>query len=125
MINAKTNMTSNDIIKGHTANVKIIAKKLRKLILETVPGVYETALPGWHAIGFRHPDGGHFCAIFPYGESIKLYFEYGAQLNDPDKMLEGNTKQVRHITFKKITDIRENPLRRLVRQAVLHLTNRN
>jgi hypothetical protein len=123
-IKLKTNTIPDDIIKEYTPSVKKLVNQLRKLILNAVPEVYETALPGWHAIGFRHPDGGHFCAVFPLQDSVKLYFEYGAYLKDLDKILEGNTKQVRYITFKKISDIQEKLLKKLVQQAVLYLTNR-
>ena len=80
-------------------------------------------MSGWHEIGFRYPECGHFCAIFPFKDSLKLYFEYG-HISDPDGLLEGNAKQVRYITFKKITNIQEIVLKKLVQQAVLHLTNR-
>lgn len=126
-MNLKSSMkeiTPNDILKDHTPNVKNLVKQLRKFILNTIPEVYEKALPGWHAIGFRHPEGGHFCAIFPFKDSVKLYFEYGVHLKDPHRVLEGNTKQVRYITFKKITDIQEIILKSLVQQSILHLSRK-
>lgn len=49
--------TTNDIIEEHTPSVKKLVNKLRKFILNAVPEVYEKALPGWHVIGFRYPDG--------------------------------------------------------------------
>jgi hypothetical protein len=78
----------------------------------------------WHVIWFRQPVGEHFCAVFSFKDSVKLYFGYGAHLKGPDGILEENTKQVLNITFKKINDIQEKFLKRLVQQAVLYLTNR-
>jgi hypothetical protein len=73
-------ITTNDIIKEHTPSVKKLINQLCKFILNTVPEIYEKVLPEWHAIGFRYPECGHFCAIFPFKDSLKLYFEYGAHL---------------------------------------------
>jgi hypothetical protein len=117
-------ITVNDIIKEHTPSIKKLVNQLRKSILNAVPEIYEKALPGWHAIGFRHPECGHFCAVFSFKDSVKLYFEYGAYLKDPDGILEGNAEQVRYITFRKITNIQKIVLKKLVQQAVLDLTNR-
>ena len=119
----KNTIPPNDILKNHTSNIKNIVNVLRKTILDSMPDIYEKVLPGWHAIGFRHQTGGHFCAIFPYGDMVKLYFEYGAKLDDPYNILQGNTKQTRYIEFTSINDIQKKKIQSLVQQAVLFLTN--
>jgi len=120
----KPTTTPNDILKDHTTNIKNLVNALRKTILDSVPDITEKALPGWHAIGFRHDTYGHFCAVFPFEKTVKLYFEHGAKLDDTNHILQGNTKQTRYIEFTSISDIQKKKIQSLVKQAVLFLTNK-
>jgi hypothetical protein len=83
-----------------------------------VPDLGERALPGWGAIGFRHPQAGHIAALFPEADGVKLVFEHGARLDDPDGLLEGTTRQTRHVSLRSTAAIRHPALTDLVRQAV-------
>ena len=73
---------------------------------------------GWKAIGFRHAQAGHICALFPTESEVKLVFEYGAQLDDPDHLLQGTTRQTRFVPFRSPRDLQPRALTMLVRQAV-------
>ncbi len=70
---------------------------LRGLIRDALPEVEEAARPGWHAIGYRHPDQGYLCGIFPHDDAVKLGFEFGMLLPDPDRLLSGDGKQLRYV----------------------------
>lgn len=111
-------MSPEHILADHTPAVRALAEKLRALIKSTVPEAQERAYPGWHAIGFRHPKTGYFCGIFPYEKEIKLYFEQGARLPDPEDILEGGQRQVRHLLVRRGSDIPPAALRRLLLAAI-------
>ena len=89
-----------------------------RLVRKTVPKAIKKAYPGWHGIGYRHPEYGYFCGIFPQEESVRLLFEYGALISDPDCLLKGKGKQVRYVEIWRQKDIRVRPIKRLIGNAL-------
>jgi len=57
-------------------------------------------------LGYHHPDGGYLCGLFPQRDSVKLGFEFGVLLPDPDGLLEGRGRQVRYLVIRGRKDIR-------------------
>ena len=72
-----------------------IALWLRGVILDAEPDLTERVYRGWDGIGFRHPEGGYVCAIYPQADEVRLLFEHGRRLEDPDGLLEGDGRQTR------------------------------
>ncbi len=95
-----------------------MANRLRAVVRSAIPDAAEAAYPGWRAIGYRHPKAGYFCGIFPLGDHVKLYFEYGAFLPDPSGILQGTTKQTRYVIVRSAKDIKVAALKRLLEAAV-------
>ena len=112
------NLMPEHILTGHTPEVREICEALRNLVHNTVPETNEVAYPSWHGIGYRHPQSGYFCAIFPHTDYVKLGFEYGILLPDPERLLEGKGKQVRYITIRKLTEIRTQAIQNLIQAAL-------
>ncbi|MFY9270127.1 MAG: DUF1801 domain-containing protein [Candidatus Manganitrophaceae bacterium] len=116
---ASTTITkSEQILEGHTPQIRALAERLRRLVIETVPNAVETAYPVWHGIGYRHLESGYFCGIFPHKNGVKLGFEYGVFLPDPEGLLQGSGKQVRYIVIKEKKEIRVGAIKRLIRAAI-------
>ncbi len=115
---SKATITPEHILARHSPAVRRIAGRLRTLIRAAAPEAVEAAYPGWHAIGYRHPECGYFCGLFPFDDGVKLIFEFGVLLHDPFNLLEGEGKQVRHIAYRKLRDIREEPINFLIEQAL-------
>ncbi len=105
-----TAITPELILARHSVAIRRLAKRLRKLIRAAVPEATEAAYPGWHAIGYRHPACSYFCGIFPCDDCVKLVFEFGVLLHDPFGVLEGEGKQVRHFTYRRVKDIQAEPI---------------
>jgi len=112
------NIKPEDILAEHTPKVRALAKSLRNLVLKTVPNAIELAYPVWHGIGYRHPESGYFCGVFPQKDSVKLGFEFGVLLPDPNGLLEGAGKQVRYVTIKDNKDIRVGAIKKLLLVAI-------
>jgi hypothetical protein len=110
-------MTPAEILAEHTPRVRALTGRLRRLIRQTVPA-REVAYPVWHGIGYRHPRTGYFCGIFPQRDHVRLGFEHGAHLRDPDGMLEGMGRQVRYVIIRNEKDIRVRPLKKLLSAAI-------
>ena len=114
-------MTPGEILAGHAPGVRGVAERLRRLVTEVVPEAQERAYPGWHAIGLRHPRAGYFAGIFPYEETVKLAFEWGALLADPEGVLQRGptgSKRVRYVALSPVGPVPEAPLRLLLLEAV-------
>lgn len=110
-------VTPEDILASHTPRVRELCKRLRKLVIKIIPDANELAYPVWHAIGYRHPEVGYFCGIFPYEDHVKLYFEFGILLDDPDALLEGAGNRTRYVFVQNTRDIRVRSLKRFLMQA--------
>jgi hypothetical protein len=111
-------LTAAELLAPFPPEVRAVMEDLRELLRAAVPALGERVLPGWKAIGFRHPEAGHVCALFPLPDEVKLYFEYGARLPDPDGLLAGTTKQTRYVAIRSRRQIRRRALTALIRQAV-------
>ncbi|MGD9488157.1 MAG: DUF1801 domain-containing protein [Calditrichaceae bacterium] len=116
--NGKQTIRPEDILAEHSPEVRALAESMRKMIIKIVPSAMEVAYPVWHGIGYRHPESGYFCGIFPRKDRVKLGFEFGALLPDPDSLLEGTGRQVRYVNIKSINDIRHEAIRKLLLAAI-------
>lgn len=112
--------TPDHILLGHRPRVQALAARLRQIVQESVPEAIEKAYPVWHGIGYRHAESGYFCGIFPQKDSVRLLFEHGASLADPDCLLEGDGKQTRYVQVRRQQDIRVRPIKRLIRAALAY-----
>lgn len=114
----KQSVSIESILDGHTPHVRALVDRLRRLVTEAVPTAVEKAYPGWHAIGYRHPDVGYFCGIFPRADDVIFLFEWGILLPDPDGILEGDGKQVRFVTLQDEEAIQTEALQMLIQAAL-------
>jgi len=66
-------------------------------------------------------EDGLFCYLQSTRNHAALGFQKGASLNDPDRLLEGSGKDMRHIKFKNGATVNEPAVTALLKQAVLHV----
>jgi hypothetical protein len=57
------------------------------------------------------------CSIGVFARHVTLAFHDGAHLRDPDSLLRGGGKRMRHVALKTLADLDNASLRRLIRQA--------
>lgn len=114
----KINITPEEILRDHSPPVVELVNELRRLVRSTLPEAIEKAYPGWHAIGYRYPDAGYICGIFPYELEVKVYFEYGTYLPDPDSILEGDTKQTKYYALRLGDKIKTNSFINLLSASI-------
>ncbi len=89
-------MSEIDIFLGtYSDAVQNTAEELRLLIQATVPECSETLHSGWKVISYGTT--GKFCAIAPHARWVNLQFHAGAELHDPDGLLQGTGKSMRHV----------------------------
>ncbi len=108
----------DDILAPHTPAIRALCERLRALVRDTLPSATEHGYAGWHALGYRHPAAGYVSGIFPYAHHVRLLFEHGVLLHDPEQRLRGDGKQVRYLEFRNAEDIDANVIRAFLLEAV-------
>jgi hypothetical protein len=114
-------MTPEDLLDGLSTDQAAIVQRLRRLVRSAVPDATERVYPVWRGIGYRHPEAGYFCGIFPLRAHVGLAFEYGALLPDPNGYLQpGRTssRKVRYLEFRGEGDVHARVVKQFVRTAV-------
>ena len=95
-----------DFLMGSHPGLAELALWVREVVLASEPDLTERVYPGWDGIGFRHPDAGYVCAIYPreQEQEVRLLFEHGARLEDHEGRLEGAGTQTRFIRMRERND---------------------
>ena len=57
------------------------------------------------------------CGVGDYPRWISIYLFRGTELDDPDKVLEGTGKGMRHIKLREPKDASRSEIKRMLRQA--------
>jgi hypothetical protein len=114
--------TPEDILAPLPDDVRALAQALRELMRTLVPGAEEWANPGWKSISYHDAQSGYFAGIFPRPPAVRLLFEHGATLPDPDGLLTRHTgsRQVGWIDLLPGEPIPREGIARLVEAALLH-----
>lgn len=97
-----------------------LALGVRDVVLAADPDLRERIYSGWGGIGFRHPEAGYVCGIFPRaGEpAVRLLFEHGVELEGRSELLEGAGSQTRYVHVRALGPAIERELAELVSAAV-------
>ena len=126
MANTKTGDPAVDtFLKGYSPQVREIAVKARELILSVLPDATEKVYPGWKVIqyGAGADMKSVFAAISPQRERVNLGLANGAALPDPDGLLEGDGKAIRHVKLTSPEAAGAPAVRELVRGALQAVKN--
>lgn len=112
--------TAGEILAPFPDEVRALAEEMRAFVRDAVPGVEERAYPVWRGIGYHDAQSGYFCALFPGREGVRLGFEHGASLPDPEGLLTGSGKRVRYVVLRPGAGVPRDAVRELLDAALLH-----
>lgn len=84
------------------------------LVRETLPDAKEKL---HHGAPWFQVDGQMVCYVAAHSKHVNLGFRYGALLDDPDGLLEGTGKQMRHVKLRDPAAIPQETLARLLKRA--------
>lgn len=109
-----------EFLASYSPQVRALALQVRELVRGTIPEAAERVYPGWKNIGYSVSDktGDQICYIAPLTSGVNVGFNRGAELPDPNGLLTGTGKQLRHVKIKKAEDIDAPALRALLESAV-------
>lgn len=91
-----------------------VADAVRVLMKKSVKGVEEYVNP-WKIPSFD--SNGPLCCFMVGKEHVTFAFMRGAALPDPEKLLEGSGKGVRHVKLRSIADVWKPGVKKLVVEA--------
>jgi hypothetical protein len=111
-------VTPDELLDEHTPDVRALVHRLRRLVKSVVPEASERVYPGWHGLGYHHPEAGYFCGIFPLAKSVRLLFEKGGRLSDPHGLFTGGGAQTRYAEIEPGVPIDERGLEGLLIAAI-------
>lgn len=102
-------------------NLTDLAQGLRKYLKTLTQPAYESVGDSTISVnigyGYTEKAWDCFCAIIVYSKHMNISFPSGADLNDPDNLLVGTGKRVRHIRIEKLEDIKSTGLTKLLLEA--------
>jgi hypothetical protein len=110
----KKSITVDAYVRNHGTQWNALAKQLRALVKKEIPDVKEYVNP-WKLPTFasRGPLG-----YFMIGKSHVTFGLYrGTSLDDPECLLEGTGKNLRHVKIRSAEDLARPALRELIRAA--------
>lgn len=102
----------DDFLSGYSEDVATLSRAARALLVELCPDAEEELKRGWKTVSYKHAKA--FCAIAPHAKWVNLQFFDGANLPDPNQLLEGTGKSMRHVKLKSADDVTSKALSRLI-----------
>ena len=106
-------------------SVQDLALAMRGMMLEEAPSAVESIYDAYNAVALGYSFTGRlkdsFCHIAVYSAHVNLGFNRGATLPDPQSVLQGSGKNVRHIKIQDRHELDQPWLRRYVRAAILQV----
>lgn len=113
--------TFKELLAGVDPDLAAIARRLRAIIRAVDAGAVETVRLGDNAatygVGPRKMTDG-YAYIMPMRGYVNLGFYQGALLADPDGLLEGTGKGLRHVKIRSLAEADRAPVRALVAAAL-------
>lgn len=91
-----------------------IASRVRHIVLGSAAGITEELK--WGTPWFSK--NGRLCYLMANQEHVTFGFAKGASLNDPDRILEGTGKSMRHVKLRTVADVRPRQFALWVREAI-------
>ncbi len=108
-------------LEAYDRHIAELALALREIILEEAPDASESIYQVYTVaiwFGFSGKMKDMFCYIATNAGHVNLGFPRGTSLPDPNRVLEGEGKTMRHIKFRSQHDVERPFVRRYIRAAM-------
>lgn len=110
----KKKIKKSTYVRDDNPALQKVVAGLRRLVKSTVPGTRIT-VNSWGIPTFEAKDP--FCFYMVGKNHVTFGFHYGTSLDDPEKLLEGTGKNLRHVKLRSVEDLGRPELKRLVQTA--------
>ena len=108
-------------LEAYDRHISDLALALRETVLEESPDASESIYQVYTVaiwFGFSGKMKDMFCYITTHARHVNLGFPRGAALPDPNRVLEGEGKTMRHIKFTSERDLERPFVRRYIQAAM-------
>lgn len=109
-----------EIVGRASPEVQQLVWRAKALILGAMPEAIQVAWPRQNIVSYGvgpKKMSEHFCYIAVLKNRINLGFYYGAELSDPQHLLEGTGKLLRHIKIESLEQLEEPAVSELIERA--------
>jgi hypothetical protein len=101
-------------LRDENPELRKVVRALRSFVKKTVPGTRETV----NAWGVPTFEAKHPFSFYMVGKNhVTFGFHSGTSLKDPEGLLEGTGKNMRHVKLPTVGDLEQKGLPELVRAA--------
>ena len=108
---------AKEFFASYSKEVQELAWKARDLIFSVAPDISETVYPQMKVIRYG-TDGnkmsGLVFGLMPTKNGVSIGFMHGTSLPDPEDLLKGSGKNLRHVKLKSPEDVARPALRNLL-----------
>jgi hypothetical protein len=116
----KTNAKLDEFLPKYDERVRQNALTLREVLFENLPNIIEQIDLPAKMIGYCYgPKYSELlCTLIPSKKGLKLGFNWGIELPDPEHLLEGNGKISRYVEIESEEQIRSKAIKNLLRSVL-------
>lgn len=104
------------LLAPQSDSIRDLTNRLIAFMEKTTPQLSREVKLGWKNITYS--GNKTIFAIQPYSQYVSLHFYRGIELPDPQGLLEGSGKKLRHVKIHKPEDIRDELLLPLLQEAI-------
>ena len=108
------NLKKRADVRDGSPELRNVVRGLRSFVKKCVPGTNET-VNAWGIPTFGRKDP--FCFFMVGKYHVTLGFHSGTSLNDPEGLLEGTGRNIRHVKLRTLDDMERKGLKNLVQAA--------
>lgn len=109
-------------LKPYDRAIQKLALDLRTIVIDELAPCYENIYDAYSAVAIGYGSSERFsdgiCHIAVYARAVNLGFNQGASLDDPEGILQGTGKRIRHISLKTTADLTNPVIRRFLKRAL-------
>ncbi len=107
----------DDYINSFAPELQAIIHSLREMAKKSMPDAHEMIYHGAIGYSFGTSPFDRFCYIAPQKGYVNLGFFFGTHLDDPQHLLVGEGKRMRHIKVRSREDACNPVLEELLKEA--------
>jgi hypothetical protein len=107
----------DDYINSFAPELQAIIRDLREIAKKSMPDAHEMIYHGAIGYAFGISPFDRFCYIAPQKNYVNLGFFFGTHLDDPQHLLVGEGKRMRHIKIRSREDAGNSALEQLLKEA--------
>jgi len=108
------NLKKSAHMRDENPELRKVVRGLRSFVKKCVPGTNET-VNAWGIPTFERKDP--FCFFMVGKNHVTFGFHCGTSLDDPEGLLEGTGKNIRHVKLRTLDDVEQSGLENLVQAA--------